>query len=364
MKDPSVIRRAVLLFLIALCASATVSAQAAESSRTRELINGLQSSDPVHRENAAKAASGLKPLPLDLVPHVLNSFRLCEIDPKSLQPVRERSRETRAYLVTALMNAGTPAIAQLELALNDPDAVVRAGAVAALVQIVTASPPTPPSYPILFKALANTHDDVVGYVASAITDLMGVQAVPLLLDSLNDSNPRMRGGSAVTLSYILRRYGYAPRSNEGKVLEATDPWKGWTGPDPNEVILDLAKALNGLDLDTRAKIIDELAGLGPGAKAAIPYVVPMLKDPDRTTRLRAINFVGATGPFPISSEVCRIRTRRYAGRRSIFWGLLGHPPGTLCRTSISSCRAQIAISQNTRRWPWRTSTQAISEFCP
>jgi hypothetical protein len=162
-KDPSVIRRAVLLFLIALCAAATtVSAQVAESSRTSELIKGLQSSDPVHREKAAKAAAGIKPLPVDLVPHVLNSFRLCEIDPKSLQPVRERSRETRAYLVTALMNAGTPAIAQLELGLNDPDAVVRAGAVAALVQIVTASPPTPPSYPILFKALANTHDDVVG----------------------------------------------------------------------------------------------------------------------------------------------------------------------------------------------------------
>ncbi|WP_425149690.1 HEAT repeat domain-containing protein [Candidatus Binatus sp.] len=230
MKTPSVIRRAVLLFLIALfvASAATVSAQVAESSRTSELINGLQSPDPVHRENAAKAAMWTKPLPLALVPHVLNSFRLCEIDPKSLQPVGQRSRETRAYLVRALANAGTPAIPQLQLALNDPDASVRSGAVAALAQIVTARPPPPPSYPILIKALANTHDDVVGYVESAITNLMGVQGVPMLLDSLNDSNPRIRSGSAVSLSYILGRYGGITHFVGEVVQDKPAQFGGWS----------------------------------------------------------------------------------------------------------------------------------------
>jgi len=241
-KDPSVIRRAVLLFLIALFASsATVSAQVAESSRISELINGLQSSDPVHRENAAKAAMWTKPLPLALVPHVLNSFRLCEIDPKSLQPVGERSRKTRAYLARALVNAGTPVIPQLELALNDPDASVRSGAVAALAQIVTAPPPPPSSYPILIKALANKHDDVVGYVEGAITNLMGVQGVPLLLDSLNDSNPRVRSGSAVSLSYILSRYGGITHFVGEVVQEKPTQFSGWVGPPPTDVVLAVAK---------------------------------------------------------------------------------------------------------------------------
>src|SRR5580704_10375066 len=189
-KKASAIYLTILLYLIALCVSPSARAQAHDPQSqpppsAAEIIKGLQNPDPVHRENAAKAATGIKPLPLALVPHVLDSFRLSAIDLKYFQPVDQRSRETRGYLVTALVNAGTPAIPQLELALNDPDASVRTGAVAASAQSVTAPPP---SYPILIKALASTHDDVVRYVEGAIAELMGVQRVPLLLDSLNDSN--------------------------------------------------------------------------------------------------------------------------------------------------------------------------------
>jgi HEAT repeat protein len=290
-KGTILFERTILFFLIALWAAASaVSAQAGESSRTRELIQGLQSRDPVRREQAAKAAT--KPLPLAVVPFVLNSFRDCEIDPKSPQPVRERSRKTRAYLVRALVNAGTPAIPQLELALNDPDEAVRSGAVAALADIVTAPPPTPPSYPILIKALANTHDDVVGYVEAAI----GVQGVPLLLDSLNDSNPRIRSGSAVSLSYILGRYGGITHFVGEVVQEKLTQFGGWVGPSPTDVVFAVAKRLNDLDPLSRLRIINSLTGLESFAEPAIPYVVPALKDSDPKIRMSAVNFFGRVGP--------------------------------------------------------------------
>ncbi len=237
-----------------------------------------------------------KPLPLALVPHVLNSFRLCEIDPKSLQPVGERSRKTRAYLVRALVNAGRPGIPRLELALNDQDVAVRSGAVAALAQIVTAPPPPPPSYPILIRALANTHDDVVGYVEAAITNLMGVQGVSLLLESLNDSNPRIRNGSAVSLSYILSRYGGITHFVGEVVQEKPTQFSGWVGPPPTDVVLAVAKHLNDLDPLSRLRVIDSLRALESFAESAIPCVVPALKDSNSKIRMSAVNFFGRVGP--------------------------------------------------------------------
>jgi HEAT repeat protein len=297
-KKASAIYLTILLYLIALCVSPSARAQAHDPQSqpppsAAEIIKGLQNPDPVHRENAAKAATGIKPLPLALVPHVLDSFRLSAIDLKYFQPVDQRSRETRGYLVTALVNAGTPAIPQLELALNDPDASVRTGAVAALAQSVTAPPP---SYPILIKALASTHDDVVRYVEGAIAELMGVQRVPLLLDSLNDSNPRIRSGSAVALSYILSRYGGITHFEGEVVQEKPTQFSEWVGPPPTDVVLAVAKRLNDLDPLSRLRIIDSLTGLESFAEPAIPYVLPALKDSDPKIRMSAVNFLNRVGP--------------------------------------------------------------------
>ena len=298
-KSPSATCVAILLLLIALCASPSVLLAQAHDARSQpvptaaEIIKDLQSPNPVRRENATKAAIAIKPLPLALVPHVLDSFRLWAIDPKYFQPVDQRSRETRGYLVTTLVNAGTPAIPQLELALNDPDASVRTGAVAALAQIVTAPPA---SYPILLKVLASTHDDVVRYVESAIAELMGMQEAPLLLDSLNDSNPQIRSGSAVALSYILSRYGGVSHFEGEVVQEKPTQFSEWVGPSPADVVLAVAKGLNDLDPLSRLRIIDSLTGLESFAEPAIPYVLPALKDSDPKIRMSAVNFLGRVGP--------------------------------------------------------------------
>jgi HEAT repeat protein len=96
------------------------------------LIGGLQSPDVLHRDHAAHAAMWTKPLPLAVVPVLLNCFK--DLGPHAhalnLKGNDRRDRENyRENLVSALSNVGPKAIPLLTAALDDPDAAVRAGAV-------------------------------------------------------------------------------------------------------------------------------------------------------------------------------------------------------------------------------------------
>jgi HEAT repeat protein len=296
-KNPAAICRTVLFLLIALCAPpSTVPALAAESSRTRELIQELQSPDLQHRVHAANAARWTKPLPLAVVPALLNCFRDLNEKPGPghlIVPAGPVWGDYSKYLVRALTNAGTQAIPQLSLALNDHDEAVRKGALDALLLIVRDSPT---NWPVLINALGNTYDDVARALEKGIPSAVGTPIVPLLLRSLDDPNPRIRGGSAVALAYALSRCGFVQRTSEGKVPETAASWKDWVGPAPDDIVLDLARALNSIDPDARAGTLDGLSGIGPGAIGAIPYVLPMLKNPDWKMRLSAVNSLENMGP--------------------------------------------------------------------
>jgi len=300
-KNPSAIRRIVILLLIALCAPPSTVPAYAQPVKSplpsiAELIKGLQSPNLAAREQAAKAAAAIKPLPQAIVPTLLNSLRGLESKPSN-DTVSDAIREQWGLagdLVTALGNAGAPAIPDLSRALDDHDEAVRRGAIDALIVIARGSPE---AWPVLVGALGNAHDDVPSRIEETIeangNQAFAVKIVPLLQRSLDDPNPKVRGASAVTLSYILAVS--APRSI-GKETEIE--LVHWNGPPAGDVILDVAKSLDRVDRDKLSQIISNLSEIGPAAKGAIPYVLPVLKDRDGGIRLSAVSYLAAMGSAP------------------------------------------------------------------
>jgi HEAT repeat protein len=304
-KNPSAAYRTVLLLLIALCAPPAVLAQAHDTQSksqpsAAEIIKGLQSTNLADREKAAKAAAAIKPLPQAVVPSLLNSLRGLESKPSN-DTVSDAIREQWRYsgdLVTALGNAGAPAIPDLSRALDDSDEAVRRGAVDALIVIARVSPQ---AWPVLIGALGNTHDDVPDRIEETIeangNQAFAVKIVPLLQRSLADPNPKVRGASAVTLSTILAANGSSYcNSYVDDLAKMRPPWTDWKGPPPGDLILDIAKVFNSVDRDKIPQILSSLCGLGPPAKVAIPYLLPLLRDRDGPIRFGVLFDLSAMGP--------------------------------------------------------------------
>jgi HEAT repeat protein len=302
-KNPSAIRRNVLLLLIALCAPPSVPAQARDAQpqpSAADLIKGLQNPNLADREQAAKAAAATKPLPQAVVPSLLNSLRGLESKPSN-DNVSETIREQWRYsgdLVTALGNAGAPAIPDLSRALDDNDEAVRRGAVDALIVIARDSRA---AWPVLVGALGNTHADVPRRIEDTIeangNQAFAVKIAPLLQRSLDDPNPKVRGASAVTLSTILAANGSSYCNTYIADLAKMQPaWTNWKGPPPGDLILDIAKVFNSVDRDKLPQILNNLCGLGAPAEGAIPYLLPLLRDRDGPTRFFVLFDLWAMGP--------------------------------------------------------------------
>jgi HEAT repeat protein len=290
---------------MALCAPPSFPAQAddAQSQPTpsaAEIIKGLQGPSLAAREQAAKTAVAMKPLPQAVVPTLLNSLRGLESKPSN-DTVSDAIREQWRFagdLVTALGNAGAPAIPDLSRALDDHDEAVRRGAIDALIVIARVSPE---AWPVLINALGNTHDDVPNRIEETIeangNQAFAVKIVHLLQDSLDDPNPKVRGASAITLSTILAVNGPSYcGSYIDDLAKMRPPWTDWKGPPPGDLILDIAKAFNSVDRDKLPQTLNNLCNLGPSAKVAIPYLLPLLRDRDGPIRSDILADLAAMGP--------------------------------------------------------------------
>jgi HEAT repeat protein len=304
-KNPSAICLAILLFLIALCALPAVPAQARDAQSpppsAADLIKGLRSPNLADREQAAKASAAIKPLPQAVVPPLLNSLRGLESKPSN-DTVSDAIREQLRFagdLVTALGNAGAPAIPDLSRALDDHDEAVRRGAIDALIVIARVSPE---AWPVLIGALGNTHDDVPHRIEETIeangNQVFDVKIVPLLQHSLDDPNPKVRGASAVTLSTILAANGSSYcNSYVDDLAKMRPPWTDWKGPPPGDLTLGILKAFNSVDRDKLPQTLSSLCcSMGPSAKVAIPDLLPFLRDPDGPTRFYVLYDLLAIGP--------------------------------------------------------------------
>jgi HEAT repeat protein len=303
-KNPAIIYLTVLLFVIDLSAPPAVYAQAHDAQSkppptAAEIIKGLQSPNLADREQAGKAAAAVKPLSEAVVPILLNSLRGLESKPSN-DKVSDAIREQWNFagdLVAALGNAGAPAIPDLSRALDDHDEAVRRGAVDALMVIARVSPE---AWPVLIGALGNTHDDVPNRIEETIeangNQAFNIKIVHLLQHSLDDPNLKVRGASAVTLSTILAANGPAYCNSYIDDFSKIRPWADWKGPPPDELVLDIAKVLNSVDRDKIPQILSSLCGLGPPARVAIPYLLPLLRDRDGPIRFGVLFDLSAMGP--------------------------------------------------------------------
>ena len=192
-------------------------------------------------------------------------------------------------MVQALQNAGTQVLPQLLVALDDNDVSVRQLAADTLLGLAHDSPA---AWPAVITAIANTHDEIPPRIAGFLPDKIGAPIAPLLVRSLSDNNPRIRGGSAMALSWLLERYGN-PNAPDDYVEQPSALNK--YGLTLSGAVLEIAKVLKSIEPDQRAKVIQGLAGIGPPAKGAISYILPMFKDRDPSVRWSAIYFFGAMG---------------------------------------------------------------------
>ncbi|MFZ2061788.1 MAG: HEAT repeat domain-containing protein [Candidatus Binatus sp.] len=234
----------------------------------------------------------IKPLPMLLVPALLNACRgLSTANGVDLNapPGSEPPRCNTGYVVQALQNAGTQVLPQLLVALDDNDESVRQLAADTLLGLAHDSPA---AWPAVITAMANTHYEIPPRIAGFLPDKVGAPIAPLLVRSLNDSKPRIRGGSAMALSWLLERYGNPNAPND--YVEPPSALNRY-GLTLSGAVLDIAKVLNSLEPDQRAQTIQGLAGIGPPAKGAIPYVPPMFKDHNPSVRWSAVYFFGAMG---------------------------------------------------------------------
>ena len=153
---------------------------------------------------------------------------------------------------------------------------------------------------MLIGALGNTHDDVPTRIEETIeangNQAFDVKIVPLLQHSLDDPNPKVRGASAVTLSTILAAHGPAYCNSYIDDFSKIRPWADWKGPPPDDLVLDIAKVLNSVDRDKIPQILSGLCGLGPPAKVAIPYLLPLLRDQDGPIRFGVLFDLSEMGP--------------------------------------------------------------------
>ena len=297
MKNPAAIYLTVLLFVIDLCASPSVFAQARDAQSkpppsTAEIIRALQSHNPAEREQAEKAAIAIKPLPTPLVPALLNACKGLSIEngvDLNAPPGSEPPKCNTGYVVQALQNAGTQVLPQLLVALDDNDASVRQLAADTLLGLAHDSAA---AWPAVITAMANTHYEIPPRIAGFLPDKIGAPIAPLLVRSLSHSKPRIRGGSAMALSWLLERYGN-PNAPDDYVEQPSALNK--YGLTLSGAVMDIAKVLNSLEPDQLAQVIQGLAGIGPPAKGAIPYVLPMLKDHNPSVRWSAVYFFGAMG---------------------------------------------------------------------
>ena len=199
-------------------------------------------------------------------------------------------------LVTALGNAGAPAIPELSHALDDPDEAVRRGAVDALIVIARGFARSMARSGRTLWATLTTTFPAGSKRKLKRTATRSVKIVPLLRHSLDDPNPKVRGASAVTLSTILAANGPSYcNSYIDELAKMRSPWTDWKGPSPSDLILDIAKNLKNVDRDKLPQTLNNLC-LGPSAKVAIPYLLPLLRDQDGATRFFVLFNLSAMGP--------------------------------------------------------------------
>lgn len=247
--------------------------------------------------NAISIAGGA---PLPVLSRSIVLSRLREALGDAAEVVRQRA-------VEGLMGqAAEEAIPDLEQALRDPSARVRAATVLALSRLGNAAIPT------LVRALGSPNADVREGAASALQNrdprsLGGAKVGPALVQALNLEDPKIRRWAAGALGRVgpdgrVAVQALANRLNDPDPAVRTSVVKalGAIGADAGTAAARLAEVL-GDPRANRHEVALALGRIGPRADVAVPALSQTLKDPDPLLRGYSAWALGQIGPSASNS---------------------------------------------------------------
>ncbi len=204
--------------------------------------------------------------------------------PSFVKATRKKDIEVRLAAVDALgeigESAGESAPALVAL-LGDPAEAVRAAAAESLGRMGSAAEPAAPR---LVALLTDDSDAVRGAAMETLT-VMGPAAPPALIDVLDGDDPELRATALAALSEI-------------------EP--GWANGELGEAaVARFTGVIREGFGEARISAIETLTSLGPAARKAIPDLVSVLIDGDRTVREAAVKALKAIDPKWTRSKAAR-----------------------------------------------------------
>ncbi|MGA2264541.1 MAG: HEAT repeat domain-containing protein [Acidobacteriota bacterium] len=275
----------VIILFLSLFSWAHAGAAAEPGVVQQSRIKDLKSNDLGVRRLAAKEMASAPMIPAEAIPALLQSIADSD-DVVGLQSA------------IALVNAGTRALPELDRALQSPDGQVRKRTAEAFSRAALIDPKV---WPILIGAFRDTNIDVRWYSAHALGH-QGAAALPLLVPTLKDADPRLRRGAGEALEYM----GSAARP----------------------AVPDLLRILQDPDLSVQLQGALALAAIDPGQAKAVPILIKAASgsfaENDETSR--AIFSLGSFGRLAepaIPLLLNLLSGAQRASTRSIAAGVLG-----------------------------------------
>ncbi|MCC6420184.1 MAG: HEAT repeat domain-containing protein [Gemmataceae bacterium] len=253
------------------------------ASAVPELTKALGDRDDRRRRTAAYALALLGPKAVEAVPALTKALGDDESD-------------VRAWAVRALGKIGEgakSALPKLRAALQDRDALVRLNAALAVSQVGGGAE----GLSVLTKALKSdsAYQREQACVALSEFGAKAASAVPILIVTLEDKEPKVRAFAAAALGKLPANKAGAARleklladPDEGVRLNAARALWRQADPQQREKLLDLMAAGLGNERPSIRKQAAVVIGdLGESAKAAVPGLLGVLRDPDFSVRRAA-----------------------------------------------------------------------------
>jgi HEAT repeat protein len=220
----------------------------------------------------------------------------------------------RAFAARTLGEIGPPAAAAtaaLKKALADTYATV---AVEAAVALTKLNEPPADAVKLMTLALNETRGTIASDAIEALPRMgaAGKALVPLALSKMGDDNPNTRAAAVWLVGKVPADEAAKAAADVGK--RATDPEPDvrrlvgrvleQLGPTGAAAAGDLGRALAGeTESDVRAQFIDALIAMGPGAKPALPSLLPLIGDKDLALPVRAKIVTAVAVADPASADV-------------------------------------------------------------
>jgi HEAT repeat protein len=258
------------------------------------LLKALDDDDKQVWSSAIAAIAAIGPEAQDAIPVLIDRF-----DGRKHGGRRERDlRQGTMRTAYALSRIGSAAVPPLVRALDEKDMNLRIGAAKALGDM---GPTAHDAAPALIKVLSDTQDPVRDEVTQALA-LIGPDAGPALVAALQDADVHRRAGAATALAQMGPPFHdpgveqIAAKESDPTVRAALYGALPKLGVAPGHCAALIVPAIIDENEPLRHAALNALLSSTAVKQAAVPKLVPLLKDSNPAIRERAAKGLGRIGP--------------------------------------------------------------------